>query len=153
MTHATAPAHRVGFDLAKLRRPLVIVAAALVAVNGLLHLKIWNSDYRHTPSAAPGAWVVKVGFPVNAALAVALALALLVLIRQRLVPVAAAVFTGGSLAALILSRSRVGIFGWKESGWSSDAKMIAVVEVLSLVALAAVIAVQRTGAPARRTAN
>lgn len=144
MTHATAPAHRSGFDTAKLQRPLVIAATLLVAANGLLHLKIWNSDYRNLPSQVPGQWVVKVGFPVNAALAVVLAVALVVLIRQRLVPVAAALFTAGSLAALILSRSSVGIFGWKENGWTSNAKMSAVIEVLGLVVLASVIVLRNT---------
>ena len=45
---------------------LIVVAAVFVAAEGI-HLREWLDTYRHVPASVPGAAVVRVGFPVNAA--------------------------------------------------------------------------------------
>lgn len=128
--------------------PLALVAwlAAAVGVlaGGLLHLKIWNSDYRTLPGGGviPGAWVVKVGFPINAAVSVLVAVAvgltafgLVAAIRRFVIPVALAVEVA-SIAALVASRQS-SIFSWTEKGYDTHAKQVLVVELVTVVLLVA----------------
>ena len=56
--------------------PLLLALAALVAAGGYVHLREWLGSYRSLPSAVPGAAVVKVGFPITAAISVVLAVVL-----------------------------------------------------------------------------
>jgi hypothetical protein len=143
MTGHIAPSHSARTHLSKATLPLSVISALLVLAGGLLHLKIWDHSYRDIPTALDGAWVVKIGFPVNAAIALVLAIGLVVARDQLLVVVAALLFTAGSLAALFLSRSSFGIFGWKESGWHGDPRTVAIVEVAALVCLGALLTVRR----------
>ncbi|MGI8757611.1 MAG: hypothetical protein ACR2MB_17495 [Acidimicrobiales bacterium] len=117
-----------------------VLAALAVLAGGLLHLKIWNSDYRDLPKEVPGWWVVKVGFPVNAASSVVIALALalvafgaVVALRRFIVPAALALEVG-SIAALVQSR-RGTIFRWSEKGWTTNAKQVLIVEIVGTVLL------------------
>ena len=112
-----------------------LLAALAVLGSGVLHLKIWNSQYKGDllPSSFPGAWVVKTGFPAQAAVCVAL-VALLLFVRRPIVWVAALLVQVGSVAALVLSRE-ASIFGWKEPVWNSDAKQVLGVEVVAVLAL------------------
>lgn len=128
------------------RTPLALgvwlVSAIGVLAGGLLHLKIWDSDYRDLPSDAgiPGAWVVKTGFPINTAVSVLVAAAvavcafgLLRVIRPYLIPVALAVEVA-SIGALVASRQS-SIFGWAEKGYDSQAKQVLLVEIVTVVLL------------------
>jgi hypothetical protein len=106
-----------------------------VLASGLLHLKIWNSKYRSIPShAVPGVWVVKDGFPAQAAVCVVLVL-LLLFMRKQIVWVGAILVMLGSILALVLSH-QASIFGWQDHIWDSDAKEVIVVEVVAVIALA-----------------
>ncbi len=115
-----------------------VVAAALVLIGGVLHLNIWRTDYSgsHLPGSVPGSFVVKVGFPVNAAASLVLAIALIVLGERLLVAVAGVLFEAASMVTLVLSRG-VGIFGWKEQGWGNKptSVLVLVVEVAATVSL------------------
>jgi hypothetical protein len=118
-------------------------AAVAVAAGGVLHLCLWNSDYREIPDGAvPGLWVVKVGFPLNAVVSIVVAIAVagvaLGIIRgfRRPILAVALAVQAGSVAALVLSRGP-GIFGWTETGYSTDAKGILAAEVLAIVLLVA----------------
>jgi hypothetical protein len=128
--------------------PLALVAwlasAVGVLAGGLLHLKIWNSDYRMLPGGGviPGVWVVKVGFPINAGVSVLVAVALAVCafglvpaIRRFVIPVALAVEVA-SLGALIASRQS-SIFKWTEKGYDSHAKEVLAVEIVTVLLLIA----------------
>ena len=125
---------------------LSIASAVGVLAGGLLHLKVWDSDYRDLPDGRiPGLWVVKTGFPLNAAasvvvagLVVAVALGALPAIRRLAAP-AALLVELGSIIALVMSRGS-GIFDWTEKGYEGDAKQILVVEIVSSVLLVATIA-------------
>lgn len=119
---------------------LWLVAAVAVLVGGILHLQIWNKDYKDLPSVVPGGWVVKVGFPVNAAVSVVVAAVLagvafgaLSVLRRYVVP-AALVLEVLSLAALIQSH-RGTFLRYQEQEWDSDAKVVLVVEIGATVAL------------------
>lgn len=103
---------------------------------------MWNSDYRDLPKEVPGAWVVRDGFPISAAVSVVMAVALTVTafgmlsaLRRFVIPLALAL-EAGSLAALVLSRSS-SIFSWSEKGWDSNAEQILVVEIVAVVLLVA----------------
>jgi hypothetical protein len=81
----------------------------LTGAMGWIHLQLWVDDYREVP-------VVGTLFLLNAIGAVLLTVALLA-VPVRLLSVAAAVtavFTAGTLAALIISLT-VGLFGVRES--------------------------------------
>jgi len=114
---------------------LRLLGALAVLAGGLLHVKIWNSDYRGSalPSSFPGAWVVKDGFPAQAAVSVVVVVLLLV-VRRPIIWVLALLVELGSILALVLSR-QASIFGWKEPVWNSNAKEVLVVEVVAVAAL------------------
>lgn len=125
-------------------RPLLFASIAYVIAGGAIHLSEWVDGYRRIPSAVPGSWVVRIGFPVNAGISVVLAAALLyVLLRpgRLLIPVVAAnfAFQAGSLAMLIATRM-TSVFGWSEPSWTPGANRargaeIGALLVLSLTAL------------------
>lgn len=119
-----------------------LASAVGVLAGGLLHLKIWNSDYRMLPGGGviPGVWVVKTGFPVNAAVSVLVAVGLALtafglvsVIRRFVIPVALAVEVG-SVGALVASRQS-SIFDWTEKGYTGDAKLVLIVELVTIVLL------------------
>lgn len=122
--------------------PLVIASAAFIAAGGVIHVREWLDVYRHVPADVPGAAVVRIGFPLNAAASLIVALALLFCAwrRSRFTPhvvVAAVLFQAGALAALIVTRTG-SLLGWSEPGWTIAAEQTRAVEVGALVALAAV---------------
>jgi len=125
--------------------PLLFAIAALVAAGGYVHLREWLGSYRTIPSAVPGAAVVKVGFPITAAISAVLAVFLIAMALRRqdwnrtaaVVLGATAVFQVVSLAVLILSRTD-SVFGWSEPAWTRGADQIRAVEVGALICLAQV---------------
>jgi hypothetical protein len=126
----------------RLPLPVLILSAVLMAGGGALHLRDWLRTYRAVPWEIPGAWVVRLGFPLNAAASLLLAVALVVVAarrpRHRVVAIAAGgAFQAASLAALVLSRHG-GVFGWTEPGWTMEARQILALEIATMVALAAV---------------
>lgn len=136
-----------------------LTAAALLLAGGALHLRDWLSTYRAVPWAVPGAWVVRVGFLMNAVVALVLAVALVAtaIKARRLHPLVIAAALGmqvASLAALVLSRGQ-GVFGWIEAGWTTEAKQVLALEIAAIAVLAtaaAMAALRRTGA-GRRTSR
>ncbi len=125
--------------------PLVVAAAAFVGAGGFIHLRDWLDIYRRVPASAPGAAVVRVGFPINAGLSLLLAVALVVTMFafRRFAPLvvgASVVFEAGSLGVLILSRTG-NVAGWMEPVWTDGANQTRAVEIGAMAALAAVVAV------------
>ncbi len=125
--------------------PLLLAIAALVAAGGYVHLREWLGGYRSLPSAVAGAAVVKVGFPVTAAISAVLAVVLVAMVLRRqdwnrtaaVVLGLTAVFQAVSLAVLILSRTD-SVFGWSEPAWTRGADQIRAMEVGALICLAQV---------------
>ena len=72
---------------------------------------------------------------------IALAVALMAS-RRASVALAGILFAAGSLAALLLSRT-VGVFGFTEAIWTTQATKTLAVEVGAIVALAAALMMQR----------
>lgn len=132
--------------------PLLLAAALFVSAGGFVHLREWLDTYRHVPASAVGAAVVRVGFPLNAAASVLLAVGLVfcAVRRTRFAPhiVAAAIlFQAASLASLILTRTG-SVLGWAEPVWTLGANQSRAVELGALVSLTMVVAVaalQRRG--------
>lgn len=127
-----------------MRRPmlvLLVLATALVAAGGALHLRDWLSTYRGVPWEVPGAWVVRVGFLVNAAVSVVVGVGLVAAtVRfRRLLGVATLAAIGfqlASIAAVVLSRHG-GVFGWVERGWTTQARQVLAIEIAAVVVLIA----------------
>ena len=132
------------------RGPIVLAAAAYVLAGGFVHLREWLDLYRYLPASVPGSAVVRLGFPINVALSVMAAAALVFTARAStrwawMAVIGSVLFQAGSLAAVI--RSRMGsLLGWSELGWTRAAKQSLLVEVAALamlVALGAIIQLER----------
>lgn len=126
--------------------PLIFSASALVAAAGFVHLREWLNTYRHIPASAPGAAVVRVGFPVNAAISAGLVLALLATIFfvRRIAPLiiaGAVAFEAASLAILIASRTGT-VFGWAEPFRTRGVDQSLALEIGALVVLMATMGVR-----------
>ncbi|MDP1818886.1 MAG: hypothetical protein Q8K58_03225 [Acidimicrobiales bacterium] len=134
---------------ATLTRPMLLAAAAFTAAGGFVHGREWLVDYRDVPAAAPGSWLVRIGFPVNAGLSVLLVIAL-VLVALRLprfaVPVALGVagFQAGTLALVIATRTGT-VFGWTEPVWTRGADQSRAVAIGALLVLGAAAALHVVG--------
>lgn len=136
---------------ARLSAPLLLVAAALTAWGGYVHLREWLDLYRKLPAGIPGSAVVRVGFPVSAGISAALAVMLVLgALRggrlERYVVPGAFLFQALSLAALVVSRND-SLFGWSEATWSGAANAARLAEIATMVTLSAAVG---TAAVARR---
>ena len=132
---------------------LVLVLVALYTVaGGYVHLQQWLDGYRHIPGSVAGSWVVRIGFPVNAAAAVLIgALLVVVAVRQVGTKLALAAAIGLNVSTLaILVATRVGsVFGWMEPVWTPGANQARAVAIGAVVL--AVIGVAQTIRPIRAT--
>src|SRR5436305_648681 len=109
---------------ARLTRSL---AAVLLVAGGVIHYHLWEEGYRHIPTIGPL-------FLLNFIGSVALAAAVLFSRHRLTVTVAGIVFAAGSLAALVLSRT-VGVFGFTETIWTSQAVRTLLSEVGAIATL------------------
>lgn len=125
----------------RLTGTMLFASAAYVVAGGYIHVSEWLGQYRFVPTSAPGAALVRIGFPVNAALSVVLAVVLLaaaVRLPRLVLPavVAAMAFQAASLAFLIGSRTGT-VLGWSEPVWTTAAEQTRAVEIGALLMLAA----------------
>lgn len=134
---------------ARLAAPLLLATALFTAAGGFIHLREWSETYRAVPASAPGAALVRVGFPINGALSLLVA-GLLVWcavrpVRRTVVVVAAAIaLQVGSLAVLILTRTGT-VLGWTEPVWTRGANQSRAVEIGALITAVAVLGLQALG--------
>lgn len=115
------------------------IAPAFVVAGGIIHLDLWFGGYRGIPIIGPL-------FLVNFVVSVALGAALSIRGGGRLILLALA-FSGGSLAALVMSRT-VGLLGFSES-WSSQAVLALFLELGATLLLASSLVARRRPALAR----
>jgi hypothetical protein len=126
-------------------RALRYVAAALILVGGLVHLKLYDDGYKDVPNQNLGR-----SFLLNAAASVIVAVAIVVS-RHVLALLAGLVLVNGTLLAFALSRGP-GIFGFTETGWnpSPEAAIALVCEIAAAVLLLVLLAPRRAATePAR----
>ena len=126
---------------------MVAISAMFIAAGGFIHLREWLDLYRHVPADSPGAAVVRLGFPLNAAASLILVIALIVTIRRpsRLTQplfLSAIAFQAASLATLIATRNG-SVLGWTEPSWTPGAEQTRAVEIAAIAALVAVAAFSR----------
>ncbi len=133
------PAERPPHAAESGQRALRYVAAALILVGGLVHLKLYDDGYKDVPDQNLGR-----SFLLNAAASVVIAVAL-VATRHLLVLLAGLVLVNGTLLAFALSRGP-GIFGFTETGWnpSPEAAIALVCEIAAAVLLLVLLAPKRT---------
>ncbi len=108
-------------------RSLRYVAAALVLLNGAVHLYLYVREYHRVDIIGPL-------FLLNAAAAVLIAV-VLVAKPQGAFAVAALVFSVVTLGAFLMSRT-TGLFGFSESGFDSKALLGTVAEAGAVAVLA-----------------
>lgn len=120
-------------------RPALFFAAAYTLLGGAVHLDQWLNGYRRIPSAVPGAWVVRLGFPMQALTSGVLALALVVVALRlpRLAVPAIAASVGFQLSTLgLIIATRMGsVFGWSEPVWTPGANLARAAAIGALVML------------------
>lgn len=131
-----------------LNRPMLVAAAAFTAAGGYVHLTEWLDTYRDIPSEAPGSWLVRIGFPVNAALSAVAAVALVLAatkLPKLLLPavVGTFLFQAGSLGFLIGSRTGT-VLGWTEPIWTPGAEQSRALEIAAMAALVVAAALSRS---------
>jgi hypothetical protein len=131
---------------ARLTRSL---AAVLLLIGGIIHYDLWTSGYRSIPRIGPL-------FMANFVGSIVLAMAVVVS-RRATVTLAGIAFAAGSLAALILSRT-VGVFGFSETIWTTQAVQTLASEIGAIAALGIVLTLQlraghRQSRPAMRLAS
>ena len=103
-----------------------VIAVVFVVVGGLVHLRLWRDGYRAIPRIGPS-------FIAN--VAVSGVLAAVILIKNDLrVTFAGIAFAVASLGALVMSRT-VGLLGFTEKVWTTDAIIVTGAEVGAIVAL------------------
>lgn len=124
----------------QLPRPMLLAAASFTAASGYVHLREWLDVYRAVPRSVPGAWVVRIGFPANAAASTLAAIAL-VLAATRLPKLKTGAMLGAALLALasliFLVGSRTGtVLGWREPAWTPAAKQSLALELAAVAVLA-----------------
>jgi 4-amino-4-deoxy-L-arabinose transferase-like glycosyltransferase len=110
-----------------------LLAAVFLLVGGVMHYNLWSSGYRFIPTIGPL-------FIANFVGSVALAAAVMVS-RRATVALAGIIFATGSLTALVLSRT-VGVFGFTEPVWTTEALQILASEIGAIVALGIALTVQ-----------
>ena len=120
---------------------LLVVAAAAVALGGLVHLREWLEVYRDIPAEVPGSALVRIGFPLDAITSGLAAVVLIVAALERwvtlwLVAIGVAAFQMSALLVLVLTRSGT-VLGWSEPVWTPAATQSLVLEIAALAALAA----------------
>jgi hypothetical protein len=116
---------------ARLTRSL---AAVLLLAGGIVHFNLWKNGYRDIPNIGPL-------FMANFVGSIALAAAVMAS-RRAGVAVVGITFAAGSLVALVLSRT-VGVFGFTEMIWTSDALKTLAAELGAIVALGCALVMQR----------
>jgi hypothetical protein len=121
---------------ARLTRSL---AAVLLLLGGIVHYDLWENGYRHIPKIGP---LFMANFVGSVALAVAILLS-----RRASVAFAGIAFAAGSLVALVLSRT-VGVFGFTETIWTSQAIKTLASEIGAIVALGCALTMQLRSRPA-----
>ena len=105
---------------------LRLADAGLLVTSGLIHLHLWDIAYRHVGT-------LDVLFPLQFALALLTALAVLV-VRRPIVVLGAAALMAGTIAGFVLART-AGIFGFHLTFSSGLAWAVLSVEASALVML------------------
>jgi hypothetical protein len=105
---------------------LRVADAGLLVTSGLIHLHLWDIAYRHVGT-------LDVLFPVQAALALLAAVAVLTL-RRLLVVLGAAALMAGTMVGFVLART-AGIFGFQLTFSSGLAWTVLAVEAAGVVML------------------
>ena len=120
-----------------------LCAALLLLAGGVVHYDLWTSGYRYIPTIGP---LFMANFIASIILGAAVAIS-----RRATVAFAGMAFAAGSLAALILSRT-VGVFGFTEAIWTTEAVQTLFSAVGAIVVLAAAVILQLRSAGQPRSA-
>ena len=120
------------------------LAAALLLVGGLVHLKLYLVEYDKLDNDN-----LRLSFLLNVIASVVVAIAVAVR-RDWWVRIAGIVVAGGTLVAFALSRNDRGLFGFNEKGFdpSPEALIALIAEIGAIVVLAVLLATDRPRAGA-----
>jgi hypothetical protein len=136
------------------RSTVLLLAGLLVAASGGIHLRLYREEYREISVDRVLGLDISRAFALNAVagllIGVALVAAAVGLLRPTLPAVAGVVFAGGAIVAYALTRT-VGLLGFEESRWITEAYWAEAVQVGAVVLLAGFLATEgraRAAAPA-----
>jgi hypothetical protein len=115
-----------------------LLAAVFLLIGGIIHYTLWTSGYRFIPKIGP---LFMANFLASIVLAAAVMMS-----RRATVGFAGIAFAAGSLAAVLLSRS-VGVFGFTEPIWTSQAITTVISEIGAIATLAVAVAIRLRTAP------
>jgi len=119
---------------ARWRLELLVAAAALIAVSGGVHLRLYREQYRdvHLDRVLGVDLAFSFVLSVLAATVIAVLLLLSVVLDKGSAPVALAgvAYAAGAVVAYVLSRT-VGLLGFDESRWVTEAIVVKPIEVLA----------------------
>jgi len=120
------------------RDELLIGAAALVAVSGGVHLRLYRAQYRDVHADRVLGVDLASSFVLSVAAATLVAILLLSSVvvgrGHRPLALAGVVYAGGAIVAYALSRT-VGLLGFEESRWLTEAIVVKPVELLAVLVL------------------
>jgi hypothetical protein len=137
------------------RSLVLLIAGLLVAVSGGIHLRLYREGYREISVDRVLGVDISRSFAINAVagllIGVALVAAALGLVRATIPAVAGLVFSGGAVLAYALSRT-VGLLGFEESRWLTEAYWAEAVQVAAVLLLGWFLVTERTGVLASRDA-
>ncbi len=129
----------------RLTGTMLFASAAYVVAGGYIHVSEWLAQYRFVPTSAPGAALVRIGFPVNAALSVVLAVVLVaaaVRLPRLVVPAVVGTMAFQAASLVFVIGSRIGtVLGWSEPAWTMAAEQTRAVEIGALLTLATAVVV------------
>ena len=118
-------------------------AAVLLLAGGIIHYNLWSDGYRQIPKIGP---LLLANFIISIVVAGAV-----IVSRRASVALAGMAFAGGSLVALVLSRTS-GLLGFTERIWTAEAINVVASETGAILTLGLAVILQiRSGRPALNT--
>ena len=134
------------------RTTVLVLSGLLVAVSGGIHLRLYREGYRDISVDRVLGLDISRSFALNAVAGVVIGVALLAaavgLVRGTVPALAGLVFSAGAIGAYVLSRT-VGLLGFEEDRWITEAYWAEGVQVAAVVLLAVHLLTDRR--PARAT--
>lgn len=124
-----------------IRRFSLVAAAVFVLAGGWIHLREWLDTYKDIPAQVPGSFVVRLGFPVDAAVSLVAAAALVFIAVRVVSPRLALLITASTVAfqvsaLVVLIATRYGsVFQWNEAEWTPGAQQSLAVELGAVIML------------------
>ena len=133
------------------RSTVLVLSGLLVAASGGIHLRLYREGYRDISVDRVLGLDISRSFALNAVAGAVIGVVLLAaavgLVRGKVPALAGLVFSAGAIVAYVLSRT-VGLLGFQEDRWTTEAYWAEGVQAAAAVLLAGVLLTGRRAEPA-----